>query len=93
MAINLYQHNGQAYLAATKMLMRTGKAAVIHPTGTGKSFIAFKLCEDNPEKTICWISPSEYVYRTQIENLKEAGGAEPANVRFYTYAKLTRLAF
>jgi superfamily II DNA or RNA helicase len=92
MAISLYQHNGQAYLAATKMLMRTGKAAVIHPTGTGKSFIAFKLCEDNPEKTICWISPSEYVYRTQIENLKEAGGAEPANVRFYTYAKLTRLS-
>lgn len=91
MAINLYEHNGQAYIAATEMLKRTGKAAVIHPTGTGKSFIGFKLCEDNPEANVCWISPSEYVYRTQIENLKEAGGEEPGNVRFYTYAKLARI--
>ena len=29
------------------MLQETVKAAIIHPTGTGKFFIAFKLCEDN----------------------------------------------
>lgn len=53
MAIELFQHNQEAYTAAVQMLQATGKAAVIHPTGTGKSFIAFKLCEDHPQKTIC----------------------------------------
>lgn len=56
MAIELFKHNQDAYAAAVQMLQTTRKAAVIHPTGTGKAFIAFKLCEDHPEKTICWLS-------------------------------------
>ena len=61
-------------------------------TGTGKSFIGFKLCEDNPDKTICWLSPSRYIYQTQIENLAETSdGYEPNNVKFYTYAKLLNM--
>ena len=92
MAITLFRHNSQAYLAAAEMLQKTGRAAVIHPTGTGKSFIGFKLCEDHPESRICWLAPSEYIFRTQTENLKEATGIElPENVRFFTYAKLTCL--
>ena len=70
------------------MLEEEGKAAVIHPTGTGKSFIGFKLCEEFYDKTICWLSPSEYIYRTQVENLIATGAEEPQNIRFYTYAKL-----
>ena len=69
MAMNLFEHNKTAYKAAVHMLDERGKAAVIHPTGTGKSFIGFKLCEDNPDKTICWLSPSRYIYQTQLENL------------------------
>ncbi len=69
MSIELYEHNQTAYQAALDMLKNTGKAAIIHPTGTGKSFIGFKLCEDFPEKMVCWLSPSEYIFRTQIENL------------------------
>ena len=72
MAISLFRHNEEAYRAALDMLSEVGKAAVIHPTGTGKSFIGFKLCEEFPEKTICWLSPSEYIFRTQLENLKNA---------------------
>ena len=48
MAISLFPHNQTAYEAALKMLQNTGKAAVIHPTGTGKSFIGFQLCEEFP---------------------------------------------
>ncbi len=73
------------------MLAETGKAAVVHPTGTGKSFIGFKLCEDNPDKTVLWLSPSEYIFQTQIENLRAAGGEEPKNIRFLTYAKLMNM--
>ena len=66
-----------------------GKAAIVHPTGTGKSYIAFKLIEDNPEKVVIWISPSEYIFKTQLESLKKNDPGFPlSNVHFYTYAKL-----
>ena len=86
--IKLFEHNETAYISAIRMLTETGKAAVIHPTGTGKSFIAFKLCYDNADKKICWLSPGEYIFKTQCENLAAAGSAVPRNIAFFTYAKL-----
>lgn len=87
--IRLYSHNKKAYDLAVTMLEDTKKAAIVHPTGTGKSFIAFKLCEDHPDKTICWLSPSEYIFSTQLENLYQAtNGYKPHNIVFFTYAKL-----
>lgn len=92
MAVNLYRHNQVAYDAVLSMLDSTNKAAVIHPTGTGKSFIAFKLCEEHPDKTVCWLSPSEYIFKTQLENLKcVSDNYVPENIKFYTYAKLMNL--
>ena len=88
MSISLFAHNENAYHAACAMLEKTGKAAIIHPTGTGKSFIGFKFCEDFPEKRICWLSPSEYIFRAQLENLTADSGAVPENITFLTYAKL-----
>ena len=88
MSMQLFPHNQTAYDSALAMLESCGKAAIIHPTGTGKSFIAFKLCEEKKDDIVCWLSPSEYIFKTQIENLKKAGGAPPENIRFYTYAKL-----
>ena len=86
--IKLFEHNETAYISAIQMLTETGKAAVIHPTGTGKSFIAFKLCYDNANKKICWLSPGEYIFKTQCENLTATGSAVPNNIAFFTYAKL-----
>ena len=91
MAITLYPHNQTAYVAACATLSETGKAAIVHPTGTGKSFIAFKLCEDHSNKRICWLSPSEYIFKTQKENLAATGADVPQNITFYTYAKLVLL--
>ena len=91
MSVKLFPHNQQAYDAAVSMLAEAGKAAVIHPTGTGKSFIGFRLCADHSEQTVCWLSPSEYIFRTQQENLKAAGEEAPKNIRFLTYAKLMML--
>lgn len=88
MKISLFEHNQAAYEAALQMLFEIGKAAVVHPTGTGKSFIAFKLCEDFPQSTVCWLSPSAYIFKTQIENLQATGADVPENIRFFTYAKL-----
>lgn len=89
MNLDLFPHNKAAYHAASRMLEDEGKAAIVHPTGTGKSFIAFQLCADYPDKTVCWLSPSAYIFRTQLENLTAVtGGEQPENIHFFTYAKL-----
>lgn len=49
MNIDLFEHNQTAYITANNMLDSIGKAAVIHPTGTGKSMIAFKLVETHQD--------------------------------------------
>ena len=89
MVLHLFEHNVRAYQAAAAMLEQYGKAAVVHPTGTGKSYIAFKLIEDHPDAAFLWLSPSEYIFKTQLENLqKQAPDFSLGNVRFATYAKL-----
>ena len=88
-ALRLFEHNEKAYKSAVQMMEQFGKAAIVHPTGTGKSYIAFKLIEDNPDKVVIWLSPSEYIFKTQLESLKRNDPDFPlANVHFYTYAKL-----
>ena len=89
MAVSLFPHNRTAYENVCAMLDRTGKAAVIHPTGTGKSFIGFRYAADHPQKKILWLAPSEYIFRTQMENWLSAGGEELKNLTFLTYAKLS----
>ena len=89
MVLHLFEHNARAYQAAAAMLEQYGKAAVVHPTGTGKSYIAFKLIEDHPDAAFLWLSPSEYIFKTQLENLqKQAPDFPLGNVRFATYARL-----
>ena len=75
MPIALFEHNQAAYEyeVVKEMLETAGNACVVHPTRTGKSFIAFKYCEDCPEETILWLSPFSYIFRTQCENLAETG--------------------
>lgn len=55
MSIHLYKHNEDAYRAVETMLEEKQMAAVIHPTGTGKSMIAFKLVEQHPHKHFLWL--------------------------------------
>ena len=89
MVLHLFEHNARAYQAAAAMLEQYGKAAVVHPTGTGKSYIAFKLIEDHPDAAFLWLSPSEYIFKTQLENLqKQAPDFPLGNIRFVTYARL-----
>ncbi len=83
MGSDLFAHNEEAYIAAVQMSVEKGKAAIVHPTGTGKSFIGFKLCEDHPDKIVCWLSPSEYIFKTPPENrTKVAAGYVPENIRY-----------
>ena len=89
MSVQLFAHNRQAYDAVTAMLSKASKAAVIHPTGTGKSFIAFKWIEEHAGARFVWLSPSEYIYHTQIENVMRSAPAFPVeSITFLTYARL-----
>ena len=87
MSAILFRHNQEAYEAAMTMLADTGRAAVIHPTGTGKSFIAFQLCAEHPDAIVCWLSPSEYIFQTQLENWRAACKAAEGKARESTDAK------
>lgn len=91
MSISLFPHNQKAYEALLDVLEMEHRGCVIHPTGTGKSFIGFKYCEDHLGQTVLWLSPSEYIFKTQCESLRAAGGELPGNITFMTYAKLSML--
>lgn len=89
--LQLFPHNKKAYDAAEYLLEKEGKAAIIHPTGTGKSMIAFQLALNHAAKKVLWLAPSEYIFQTQLENIKRKCPVQEntfANVSFFTYAKL-----
>lgn len=91
MSLHLFPHNKNAYEAALHLMEEEGKAAIIHPTGTGKSFIAFQLAVEHPMKRVLWLAPSEYIYLTQVENLKKIehiAEEQLSNIQFLTYSKL-----
>ena len=93
MNIDLFEHNQTAYNTANDMLDSIGKAAVIHPTGTGKSMIAFKLVETYQDAQFLWLAPSAYIFHMQLENLQRILGDSETeslleNVTFVTYSKL-----
>ena len=92
MGVELYAHNREAYERAVEMMAACGKAAVVHPTGTGKSFIGFELARRHAAARILWLTPSEYIVRTQLENWKKAGAESCGNIQFVTYSKLMLLA-
>lgn len=77
-----------AYERVEKIIHQEGKACIIHPTGTGKTYIAFKLIETHPDKNFVWLGPSDYIYNLQIKKLKEQQGIVFENVRFCTYSWL-----
>lgn len=94
MGLELFPHNQNAYEAAEYLLQKESKAAIIHPTGTGKSMIAFQLVLCHAKQRVLWLAPSEYIFRTQIENVvKSADLTEQeketlGQIQFLTYAKL-----
>lgn len=91
MSLHLFSHNQYAYEAAECLMEEEGKAAIIHPTGTGKSFIAFQVAIEHSDKNVLWLAPSEYIYQTQLENLKQEdveSWEKTKNMQFLTYSKL-----
>lgn len=59
--IELYSHNKQAYENVLKKFETSNKTCIIHPTGTGKSFIALKWLYENRNKKCLFLTSTEVI--------------------------------
>ena len=50
MELELYKHNKKAYEKVEAMFEHENHVAIVHATGTGKSFISMKWLFDNKDK-------------------------------------------
>ena len=49
--MQILDHNLKAYKALIKSFKKASRASIVHPTGLGKSYIAYQLIADNPDST------------------------------------------
>ena len=94
MSIKLRKHNEETYGKIQEGFKRSKKVAVIHPTGTGKSFLALKLLEDNRDKKAIYIAPSNAILHTVKKNIfeSEMDMLDFPNLKRITYQKLMKLS-
>lgn len=55
--LKLLEHQKEAYELVEKLFDENGKAAVIFPTGCGKSFVTLKYILEHPDDRILFLSP------------------------------------
>ena len=65
--LGLYDHNIRSYEKIKQQFEKDNIAAIVHATGTGKSFNALQLALDNKDKKIIYVVP----YGSIIEHEKE----------------------
>lgn len=89
MSMTLNPVNEAAFQKAVQSLETLNRAAVFHPTGTGKSCIAWKVVEAHPQTTFFWlVAGAQRLALRQAELTRYNGGALPGNVRFCDCEKL-----
>lgn len=89
MSMTLNPVNEAAFQKAVQSLETLNQAAVFHPTGTGKSCIAWKVVEAHPQTTFFWlVAGAQRLALRQAELTRYNGGTLPGNVRFCDCEKL-----
>lgn len=89
MSMTLNPVNKAAFQKAVQSLETLNRAAVFHPTGTGKSCIAWKVVEAHPQTTFFWlVDGAQRLALRQAELTRYNGGTLPGNVRFCDCEKL-----
>ena len=95
--IGLYNHNAESYKKIRKAFDDGQKeVAIVHATGTGKSYNALQLAYDNKDKKIVYIVPSMAI----IEHIKQIIEENPSlglerdfsNLEFRTYQSFINLS-
>lgn len=89
MSMTLNPVNEAAFQKAVQSLETLNRAAVFHPTGTGKSCVAWKVVEAHPQTTFFWlVAGAQRLALRQAELTRYNGGTLPGNVRFCDCEKL-----
>lgn len=87
--IELYPHNQAALNHLEEALKYTRRAAVIQPTGTGKSLVALAFIERRPNNSFLYLAPSTHIFN----QLKHHAGHTDVllHTTMMTYQKLCLL--
>ena len=94
MSIDLKPHNVEAYDKVKENFTRSNRVAVIHPTGTGKSYLALKMLEENKRKSAVYIAPTNAILHNVKKTIFDSGMdmKDFPNLKRITYTKLANLS-
>ena len=73
MAVGLYKHNAYAYEQIEEKLKTSNRTCVIHPTGSGKSFIAIKWLYENRNKKCLFLTSQKPIIDQIIRHIESCG--------------------
>ena len=91
--IELYAHNKEAYEKTIDMLDKEKRCCIIHPTGTGKSYIALKWLYENRDKKSLFVTSSLSIVDNIEWTIRENGMSlekDFPNLKIITYSKLMK---
>ena len=72
--VNLREHQQRALDNVKEIFKEDNKAIVVQPTGVGKTYIALKLFEENKDKKLTFVAPSQAIlWEIKIKIAKEYG--------------------
>lgn len=88
MAVDLKPHNLETYDKVKEIFKTKNRACCVQPTGSGKSYLALKLFEDNPSARKLVLEPQHYIR----EQLQAKVTEDMGTVQFITYSKLAKMS-
>lgn len=86
--VDLKSHNLETYSKIKKIFKINNRACCVQPTGSGKSYLALKLFEDNPSARKLVLEPQHYIR----EQLQAKIADDMGEVQFITYSKLSKMS-
>ena len=93
MGIKLKKHNEIAYDSVKKALEADNMTAVVHPTGTGKTYIALKWIEEHVGKTI-YVAPTNHILNQVKKTIEEARiNGELSDEEYENYQQVTFVTY
>ncbi len=91
MALELYKHNSYAYEQIEERLKTSNRTCVIHPTGSGKSFIAIKWLYENRNKKCLFLTSQRPIIDQIIRHIESCDLSlnDFPNLKFDLYQNIT----
>ena len=86
--VDLKPHNLETYERIKEIFKIKNRACCVQPTGSGKSYLALTLFEDNPSARKLVLEPQHYIR----EQLQSKVTEDMGEVQFITYSKLAKMS-